>query len=139
MTTKNISELFQETSKYNDIDISFAINPVTRDINRLSDSNSIKQSVANLLRLRFYDIQFHPEIGSKVSGMLFELASSDGLSSLAGYLQTYLGNYEPRIQVKSLNVDTTQIDSNSISINIQYIIVGRVQSISQTVSMDRVR
>lgn len=139
MASKNINELFQSQQNYNDIDLSFTVNPITRDINRLGSLDSIKQSVSNLLQLNVYDIEFHPEIAANVRGLLFELESSDAVAGLAKSLQRYLGRYEPRIQVQTINIDTSGIDNNAIGIQVSYIVVGRIQQVVQTVTMNRVR
>ena len=57
---------------YRDLDLDFSINSATKDIQKLSDVESVKRSVRNLINTNHYERPFHPEIGSNLRAMLFE-------------------------------------------------------------------
>ena len=57
---------------YSDLDLDFTRNPVTSDIVKLNDVDSVKRSVKNLIQTNHYERPFHPEIGSDIRGLLFE-------------------------------------------------------------------
>tara|TARA_B110000211_G_scaffold196140_1_gene225063 strand:+ start:38 stop:313 length:276 start_codon:yes stop_codon:yes gene_type:complete len=57
---------------YSDLNLDFQQNSATKDIQKMSDVESVKRSVRNLINLNHYEKPFHPEIGSNLRGMLFE-------------------------------------------------------------------
>ena len=57
---------------YKDLDLDFGRNPVTNDVNKLTDVEAVKRSVRNLINTNHYERPFHPEIGSGIRGLLFE-------------------------------------------------------------------
>ena len=63
----------RSTRIYKDLDLDFQQNTATKDIQKMLDVESVKRSVKNLINLNHYEKPFHPEIGSNLRGMLFEL------------------------------------------------------------------
>ena len=57
---------------YKDLNLDFQQNTATKDIQKITDVESVKRSVRNLISLNYYEKPFHPEIGSNIRGMLFE-------------------------------------------------------------------
>ena len=62
-------------------------------------------------------------MGSSVDNSLFELQSSGISSFLQEEITTLLKNFEPRIRLRSVVIDTPE-DSNDLNISISYDIVG---------------
>ena len=60
---------------YKDLNLDFQQNTATKDIQKITDVESVKRSVRNLINLNHYEKPFKPEIGSNLKGMLFELFS----------------------------------------------------------------
>ena len=71
----------RSTRIYKDLDLDFQQNTATKDIQKMLDVESVKRSVKNLINLNHYEKPFHPEIGSNLRGMLFELMTSDDSSN----------------------------------------------------------
>ena len=59
--------------KWKDLDLFFGKKQASKDINKVVDVQAVKRSVRNLVLLNHYEKPFHPEIGSGVRDMLFEL------------------------------------------------------------------
>ena len=59
------NESLRSAKIYKDLDLDFQINSATKDIQKLSDVESVKRSVSNLIKLNHYEKPFRPEIGSK--------------------------------------------------------------------------
>ena len=135
--SKSINSLFDKPQLYNDIDISFKINPITRDINTLSQFASIQQSVENLLQTSFYDVQFHPEIGTILRGMLFKNHTSSNVSTLASSIESFLGAYETRIQVSHVNV--LMPTPNTLQLILNYVVIGKIGIQTQSITLNRIR
>ena len=60
---------------YKDLNLDFQQNTATKDIQKITDVESVKRSVRNLINLNHYEKPFKPEVGSNLKGMLFELFS----------------------------------------------------------------
>ena len=56
---------------YKDLNLNFEQNSATKDIQKLTDVESVKRSVRNLINLNHYEKPFHPEVGSNLRAMLF--------------------------------------------------------------------
>ena len=68
----NTNESNRTSRTFKDLDLDFGLNSVTKDVNKLTDAESIKRSVRNLINTNNYERPFHPEIGSGIRGLLFE-------------------------------------------------------------------
>ena len=64
-------------AKYKDIDFKFSKNSFTGDLNVVQDSNSIKQSIKNIILTMKGERSFKYEFGSAIQRMLFEPSSVD--------------------------------------------------------------
>ena len=127
------------TSKaYSDIDISFMPHPVTKDVLKKTGAQAVVQSIANLVQLSHYEKPFHPEIGSNVRKLLFELADSVTANLLAEEIKTVIANFEPRATVLGVYVDTTP-DGHGYNVTIEFSIVTLPNPISITVFLERLR
>lgn len=108
---------------FKDISLSFARHPVTNDILTVRNEDAIKKSVTNLVKTIVGERFFDPLIGTKISESLFELSTSGIELLLEDEIKTLLNNYEPRIKLRSVNIDG-DTDSYELSINISYDIIG---------------
>ena len=93
ITSSNVAK----KNVYSDLDLTFIIHPVLRDIRPITDIAAVKNSIKNIVLTSFYDHPFHPEIGSGVRALLFEPASIFTALSLKDEIQRCLGKFEPRI------------------------------------------
>ena len=59
---------------FRDISLSFQRHPITGDILPLKDADAIKKSVQNLVRTKIGEVFFSNDIGTRITGSLFELA-----------------------------------------------------------------
>ena len=113
----------QISRAFRDISLSFTRNPVTNDIIALRNEDAIKKSVINLVRTRIGERFFNNLLGTSVEDSLFELNTSDVTTILDDEIKTLLENFEPRIRVSEVLVESL-MDSNELNIKIQYDIVG---------------
>lgn len=113
----------QISRAFKDISLSFTRNPVTNDIIALRNEDAIKRAVINLVRTRIGERFFNGLLGSTVVKSLFELNLPENTDYLEDEIRTLLRNYEPRISVRSVNVENV-IDTNELNVSITYDIVG---------------
>lgn len=108
---------------FKDISLSMKRHPVTNDILPLKNEDAIKRAVQNLVRIQVGEVFFNNLIGTRINGALFELATSDFTAPIKTEIETVITNFEPRVVLKSVEVDTDP-DNNALDITISYDIVG---------------
>lgn len=108
---------------YLDFDLGFGRNPITNDLNKRINANAIKQSVKNLVLTHFYEVPFHPEVGSQIFHALFENFSPMTKLTAERAISDVINNFEPRVTLNSVIVDDNP-ESNSLVISIKYTIIN---------------
>ena len=108
---------------FRDISLSFSRHPVTNDILILRNEDAIKKSVINLIRTRIGERFFNNLLGTSVDNSLFELNGLEVSTILDEEIKTVLSNFEPRIVVREVMVESIE-DSNELNVKISYDIVG---------------
>lgn len=108
---------------YSDLDLDFTRNPVTSDIVKLNDVDSVKRSVKNLIQTNHYERPFHPEIGSDIRGLLFENMTPLTALNLERKVIEVLVNFEPRAKIVDV-IAQPQEDANRYHIQISFYVVG---------------
>ena len=109
--------------KFSDIDLNFERNLVTSDVVAVEDVIAIKRAVKNLVQTNFYERPFQPELGCGVRELLFENFTPMTKVFLQNKISEVLKNYEPRIDLTSVNVDDDQ-DNNRLIVDINFYVVG---------------
>ena len=107
---------------YSDLDLSFIVHPVLKDIRPILDLDAVKNSVKNIVLTSFYDRPFHPEIGSGVRALLFEPASIFTALSIKDEINRCLGLYEPRINNVTVQISDDS-DNNAYIITIGFVVL----------------
>ncbi len=117
MPLKKISRGFR------DISLSFSRHPITNDIITLNDADAIKRAVQNLVRIKIGEVFFRNDVGTRLTGSLFELATDDLIDPLVSEIETVITNFEPRVNLKNVNVSSIP-DENTLNVEISYDIIG---------------
>lgn len=132
------SEFLGKVSRsFKDLSFNFTKNPITNDIVVLKNEESIKQSVKNLVLTQINERPFRPLLGTNTKSFLFELGPSIAANSLIDEIEQVLNQYEPRIQLERIDVDSVD-ESNEFEVVIDYMIVGLPPE-TQTLSFILVR
>lgn len=134
---KKVSVIARDTL-FSDLNLLFAPNPVTGDINPIKDIEAIKKSVVNLILTNFYERPFQPEIGCGVRGLLFELADAITINDIENAARLVLENFEPRIAVLDVNANDDP-DNNSYTLSIQFQVLSNEEIAEVTTILERLR
>ena len=126
------------TTRYSDISMTFRNNPVTGDVTKLLDDDAIKASVINLVMTMNYEIPFHPEIGCAVMKSLFDNISTLTSINIRKSIEDVLNNFEPRVQLAGVQVNTDP-DNNGYSATIIYRIINSTEQVQVTLFLERKR
>ena len=108
---------------FKDISLSFTKHPVTNDVTVLKNEDAIKKSVVNLCRTRITERFFNDLLGTSIEDSLFETNLNDIASFIEREITVLLSNYEPRIRLTSVIVESL-VDSYELQIRIEYDITG---------------
>ena len=108
---------------FKDISLSFTKHPVTNDVTVLRNEDAIKKSVINLCRTRINERFFNDLLGTSIEDSLFETNLDDIASFLEREITVLLKNFEPRIRLTSVIVESL-VDSYELQIRIEYDITG---------------
>ena len=108
---------------YKDLNLNFSRNPVTADVATVSDVQDVKRAVRNLVLLNPGEKPFHPEIGTGIRGMMFELITPPVLMTMRNRIKFVLDKYEPRATVTEVSFDDADfqnMDNNAVNIRINF-------------------
>ena len=131
-TTKRVNR------QYKDLDLDFGLNSVTKDVNKLTDAEAVKRSVRNLINTNHYERFFSAALGSGLRSLLFEPMTEITTQFIKQKIIELLNFHEPRIRLTSVNV-RNQMDSNSYSVRIAFIIIGTQTPVEVETFLERLR
>lgn len=123
---------------YSDLDDSFDIHPITKDVLKKTGAAAVAQSIVNLVLLAHYEKPFHPEVGSSLRKLLFELADDVTKNLIKEEIKTVIANFEPRATVLGVFVEETD-DGSGYNITIEFSVITLTDPVSITLFLQRVR
>lgn len=123
---------------YTDIDLDFLPHPVTGDITLKHDDEAVKRSLRNLILTQKYERLFHPEINSRVAGLLFDLASPVTMAQIRSNIMDIIKVYEPRVQIVDVAV-VGLLDQNTVGVRITFKIRNSPKTSVLQFTLDRSR
>jgi len=125
------------TVDYLDIDLTFNKRP-SGDIYKKKDAAAVKQSIKNLLLTDFYEKPFQPFFGGNLRAMLFELADEDTEDEVEENIINAINNYEPRVEVLSIDVNVLP-DQNDMRVSVYFKIINTQETVTFTTNLSRLR
>jgi len=126
------------TTLYSDFNVNFNVNPITGDLLKVTGTNSVVQSLMNLVQVNYYEKPFHPEIGSNIRAMLFEQMDSLTSNALAKEIEVLVGNFEPRVSLNNVIVQA-DYDKNGYYIELDFNVLSLNNSFTISTFLQRLR
>jgi len=123
---------------YSDLDLDFLPHPVNGDVNTLTDSDSVKRAVRNLVLTNIWERPFQPNLGSGIVQYLFENISPLTKVSIESAVKDVLRAYEPRITVISV-VANVNNDQNGYDCTITFAVDNQSEIVSIDLFLERIR
>jgi phage baseplate assembly protein W len=123
---------------YSDIDFTFTKKPVTADVALSYDAQAVSRSIRNLLNTQNYDRLFNPDLGSQITGLLFENISPVVATTMETMIANIIKTYEPRAILKTVNV-SSQPDQNAYNVSITFYIENATLPTTTTILLERNR
>ena len=113
------NESTRSSKIYKDLNLAFEQNTATKDIQRIKDVEAVKRSVRNLINTNHYEKPFHPEIGSNLRAMLFELMTPQMNHVITKQIENLINNYEPRCRLVQVHTQP-EFERNGYNVQISF-------------------
>ena len=113
------NESTRSSKIFKDLNLDFQQNTATKDIQKIKDIEAVKRSVRNLINTNHYEKPFHPEIGSNLRAMLFELMTPQMNHVISKQIENLINNYEPRCNLTEVFAQP-MFDRNGYSVQISF-------------------
>ena len=123
---------------YKDLNLDFQQNTATKDIQKITDIESVKRSVRNLINLNYYEKAFHPEIGSNLRGLLFENITPQISHYIGKQIELLIKNYEPRCRMVEV-VNRPDVDKNGYSVSVSFYVINTPNPVQVETFLERLR
>ena len=123
---------------FKDLDLSFTIHPIRKDINIYKNEYAIINSVKNLILTNHYERPFQPEIGSNVRRLLFEQVDSVTAAQIERDIVETINNFEPRVKVSKVKASASP-DDNGYKILLEFFIINNPNPITINFFLERIR
>ena len=116
---------------------SFAISPVGGELGKVVNERSVTQSIKNLIMTSLGERLFQPTVGSNIYNSLFEFNDNLTNASIEFNIANTLKYNEPRCNLISVNVSST--DDYSLQVTITYALINNPEPITINFMLKRVR
>jgi phage baseplate assembly protein W len=144
-----ISPKQKQSEFFSDFLNSFMKTPVGDELARVTNEQSVNQSLRNLIKTNLGERLFQPDIGSNVRASLFQPLDPSTSETLRFYIESVIGNNERRVNLLQVEVQTffdqreTGIykitSEHEISITIYYTLINSTTPITLSMILRRVR
>ena len=117
---------------------SFAMSPIGNTLGKVTNEQSIKQSLKNLIYTNLGERLFQPSLGSGVRGLLFDLNTPIVLASIEFNIKNTIKFNEPRVNLLKVSVNSGY-DENYVQVNLLFSLINNPEPISLNFILKRVR
>ena len=133
------NDISRNVRQYRDLDLFFSRKQGSDDVNKVTDIEAVKRSVRNLVLTNFYEKPFHPEIGSGVRDMLFELMTPVTAVILTRKIEDVINNFEPRARLVAVRA-FPNLDRNAYDVSVEFYVLNTpTELVDLTILLERLR
>ena len=132
------NESTRSSKIYKDLNLAFEQNTATKDIQKIKDIEAVKRSVRNLINTNHYEKPFHPEIGSNLRAMLFELMTPQMNHVISKQIENLINNYEPRCNLVQVFTQP-RLERNGYSVQISFRVQNHPDEVIVESFLERLR
>jgi phage baseplate assembly protein W len=123
---------------YRDLDLNFAIHPITKDVNVYKAEYAVINSVKNLILTNHFEKPFQPEVGSNIRRLLFENVDSIMAAQIEREIEETITNFEPRVQISSV-IAIHAPDENGYKVRLEFFVINNPDPITINFFLERIR
>ncbi len=110
---------------YSDFLPNLELNPITSQIARATNESAVANSMKNLCLTNFSERFYHPEIGTNLNTLQFDMNDALTLETIKSSVTETVKNGEPRANLFGVDVQTNP-DAHTITIQIRFGLVNVV-------------
>ena len=132
------NESTRSSKIFKDLNLDFQQNTATKDIQKITDVESVKRSVRNLINTNHYEKPFHPEIGSNLRAMLFELMTPQMNHVITKQIENLINNYEPRCRLVQVHTQP-EFERNGYNVQISFYVQNYLNPVVVESFLERLR
>ena len=111
------------SKEFKDISLSLQVNPLNYDLIVIKNETAIARSIRNLVFTLPGEKFFNQTLGSNISQSLFESLDDISAAAIQDEISNTIRNYEPRVDLISVDV-SPNYDTSEFNVIIRYYIVG---------------
>jgi phage baseplate assembly protein W len=123
---------------FRDLDLNFAIHPITKDVNVYKAEYAVINSVKNLILTNHFERPFQPEVGSNIRRLLFENVDVILAAQLEREIEETVNNFEPRVQISSI-IASPALDENGYKVIMEFFVINNPNPIKINFFLERIR
>ena len=123
---------------YSDFKANFDPHPIKGDLVRLTNEDAVIRSIRNILLTDQYERFGNPDFGAGLRHYLFEPVSKLTESQIRDAIISAIKNYEQRAELIEVYVFASP-DDNASSATILFNVINRIEPVSMTVVLERIR
>lgn len=123
---------------YGDFKINFNVHPGSKDLVLMSETDSIRQSIINIIKTSRFSRPFQPTLGCYINDMLFEQMDSVSLSIARQTITDAIGVHEPRARLQNIIISPSE-DENGLYVSIVFSGLNSNTPITLDIVLDRIR
>jgi phage baseplate assembly protein W len=109
------------------------------DIAKVTNSESIKQSIKNLVQINYGEKLFNPTLGCDVYKSLFEPLDGFTINDIKDNISDTIKFYEQRVVLLNVEASGIENDDNSLSVTIYFSIINTGENATLNLILRRVR
>jgi phage baseplate assembly protein W len=133
-----ITQLQKAPEIFSDFMSALTPHPVSHDLARIKNEQSIKQALRNIIMTGLGERPFQPYIGSDIEKSLFEMDDEIAAEAIRSAIEISIYNSEPRVSVIELIVTSFPLE-NKVGVNLVFSIVNSTVIQSINLILRRVR
>ena len=108
---------------FKDISMSFEVNPINDDLISVKNRTAIARSIRNLVLTVPGERFFNPDLGSRITEILFDTLDELSASSIRDEIEETIIKYEPRVKLDNVKVEPNY-DNHEFDVTITYDVIG---------------
>ena len=128
----------QSNVVYSDFLSDFSRHPATKDLMRVTNEQSIVNSIKNIIKTNNYEVPYRPGFGANIYHYLFEPFTSLTINEIEQEIRFAIKTYEPRVTLDSINIGGSP-DNNELYITLVVTIVNSPTPVTITTTLTRIR
>ena len=129
---------FKKKEFYSDFLINFDMNPITGTLARVTNEDSVKQSLKNLILTNRTERPYNPLLGSRINALLFDPLDTFTAQSIKEEIEETIKAFEPRVVLNDVSVYPDE-DNNGFTVNIIFSTINIPQETRIELFLQRVR